>query len=103
MVRARSSVLLLTLAAVGFVAAGAGVVSLPSECGEVGRPNLASATVAVLAVATLLWLIGVAVLLRMKVPRRIRFGLAGAGLVELCAAIAILTYYVHLTGYSNCG
>ncbi|HEX6700867.1 MAG TPA: hypothetical protein VF101_09065 [Gaiellaceae bacterium] len=92
------------LAALGLVAAGVGVASLPSRCGQLGRPNLDQATRAALIAVACLWLAGVVVLLAPEIPRRSRFALAGVGLLDVCAGIAILVYYLHQTAWhGHCG
>jgi hypothetical protein len=92
------------LAALGLAAAGVGVASLPDRCGQVGRPDLDQAMrVALVAVASLC-LAGVVVFLAPEIPGRRRLAVAGLALLDVCAGIAILVYYLHETAwYGHCG
>jgi hypothetical protein len=92
--------------AICLAAAAGGVGSLPSRCGEVGRPNVDSAAKGVLAAAAFFWLIGLASFAPASrtAGRWSRFALSVVALFELGAGIAVLIWYGrHTAWYDHCG
>jgi hypothetical protein len=107
MIRFRVSIAAFGLTALGLIAAASAAASLPSACGEVGRPNVQAAAEASLVFASLAWLVGVgtgARYLSSKGDSRSRVAVAALALLGLGLGVAIFLYYRHQIAWEgHCG
>jgi len=93
----------LVLAAVCIVASRIGASALPTECGEVSRPNLDAAVWIALFGAVVVWLLAAYGLVRTESARWVRLTLGCLAAAEVAGWVVALLYYKHQIDLYNGG